>query len=217
MNAPDLAQDYQEAGFGVPLGFGDRPALVVVDFVQAYLDQSSTLYAGVEDALGVARTVLEAARAAEILRIFTVVEYQADGADGGVFYRKIDALKVYWPGSPLGEIASDLKPVDGEIVITKQYPSAFFGTSLASTLAAQQIDTVIVVGLSTSGCIRATVVDAVSHGFVPIVVSDAVGDRDARPHEASLFDMAAKYADVLPSRTVVSWLQDRPARSGGES
>jgi maleamate amidohydrolase len=216
MNAPDLEQDYQEAGFGVPLGFGDRAALVVVDFVQAYLDQSSPLYAGVEDALGAARTVLEAARAAEILRIFTVVEYQADGADGGVFYRKIDALKVYWPGSPLGEIAPDLKPVDGEIVITKQYPSAFFGTSLASTLAANQIDTVIVVGLSTSGCIRATVVDAVSHGFVPIVVSDAVGDRDARPHEASLFDMAAKYADVLPSGTVVSWLQDRPARSGAE-
>ena len=205
----DLDQDYEEAGFGRRLGFGDRPALIVVDFVQAYLVPDSPLYAGVEAERDVAVAVLAAARDRGIPVIYTDVQYQADGSNGGVFYRKVAALDVYRPGSELGEIAPELAPRDDELVITKQYPSAFFGTSLASTLTAGGIDTTIVIGLSTSGCIRATVVDAMSHGFIPIVVSDAVGDRDSRPHDSALFDMQAKYADVLPSAEVLQILEER--------
>lgn len=210
--AEDLDADYSNAGFGGRLGFGKRPALIVVDFVQAYLEKDSPLYAGVEPELEQAGRVLDAARAAGIPVVFTDVEYQADGSNGGVFYRKVDALKVYHRGSPLGAIAPRLRPLPDELVVTKQYPSAFFGTSVQSTLTAMGVDTTIIVGLSTSGCIRASVVDAMSYGFVPVVVRDAVGDRDERVHEASLFDMQAKYADVISADEVVDFLSsDRDA------
>lgn len=99
-----------------------------------------------------------------------------------------------------------LEPFDDELVISKQYPSAFFGTSLASTLTSLGIDSVILTGLSTSGCVRASCVDAMSHGFIPIVARDACGDRHPAPHEASLFDMQAKYADVLGEDEILSYL-----------
>lgn len=203
----DLDADYAQAGFGRRLGFGRRPALIVVDFVEAYLDTSSPLYAGVEPALEQAGRVLDAAREARIPVLYTDVAYQADGSDGGVFYRKVEALKVYNRGNPLGRIASRLEPRPTELVITKQYPSAFFGTSLQSTLTSMGVDTTIIIGLSTSGCIRATVVDAMSNGFVPVVIRDAVGDRDERVHEANLFDMGAKYADVITTDEVVAHLE----------
>jgi nicotinamidase-related amidase len=123
-----------------------------------------------------------------------------------VFYRKVPALRALDAGSPLADFADDPRPRAGEVVITKQYASAFFGTSLASTLTATGIDTVVIVGLSTSGCVRATAVDAVQHGFAPIVVRDAVGDRDERPHEANLFDLDAKYADVVGEDEVLAVL-----------
>ena len=205
--AEDLDADYNKAGFGGRLGFGERPALIVVDFVQAYLDKSSPLYAGVEPELEQAGRVLDASREAGIPIVFTDVQYQEDGANGGVFYRKVDALKVYHPGNPLGAIAPRLKPLPNELVVTKQYPSAFFGTSVQSTLTAMRVDTTIIVGLSTSGCIRASVVDAMSYGFIPVVVRDAVGDRDERVHEANLFDMQAKYADVISADEVVDFLR----------
>jgi maleamate amidohydrolase len=133
--------------------------------------------------------------------------YQQGGADGGVFYRKVPALEAFVAGNPLGRWPEGLEPADGELVISKQYPSAFFGTSLAETLKAKGIDTLIITGVTTSGCIRATCVDAMSHGFIPIVVADACGDRHAAPHEANLFDMNAKYADVVDERTVIEYLK----------
>jgi maleamate amidohydrolase len=129
--------------------------------------------------------------------------YQKGGGDGGVFYRKVPALEVFVSGNPLGGWPEGLEPADGELVISKQYPSAFFGTSLAATLEAKGIDTLIITGLTTSGCVRATCVDAMSYGFIPIVVADACGDRHAAPHEANLFDMNAKYADVVDEHTVI--------------
>ena len=107
----------------------------------------------------------------------------------------------------MGNWPKGLSPIDGELVISKQYPSAFFGTSLASTLAAQQIDSVIITGLTTSGCIRASCVDASSHGFIPIVVAEACGDRDEAPHQANLFDMNAKYADVISESDVIDYIK----------
>lgn len=202
----DLHSDYAAAGFSGRLGFGDHPVVLVVDVVRAYLEPSSPLYAGVEDAVASAARVVDAARAAAVPVIFTRVEFVAGGADGGAFYRKVAALRVFDAGSPLGEFPDAPRPRPGEVVITKQYASAFFGTSLASTLTAMGADTVVIVGLSTSGCVRASAVDALQHGFVPVVVRDAVGDRDARPHESNLFDLQAKYADVVGEREVTAAL-----------
>lgn len=199
----DLERDYAGAGFGGELGFGERPALVVVDFVRAYLDPASPLYAGVESAVEPARQVLVAARAAGVPVVFTQVVYGPGGRDGGTFLRKVKALEMFIGPTDMGAVIDELRPLPDELVVTKQYPSAFFGTSLAATLTAAAVDTVIVMGLSTSGCVRATVVDAMSHGFSPVVVRDAVGDRDPRPHVANLFDMQAKYADVMTAEDVV--------------
>ncbi len=204
----DLEQDYQAAQFGGTLKPGQHPALILVDFVMAYLDPKSPLYAGVESALESAVRVLNAARKANIPVIFTNVSYTEGGKDGGVFYRKIGALESFIKGNPLGNFPDSLTPREDEIVITKQYASAFFGTSLSSTLTAQNVDTLIITGLSTSGCVRATAVDACQHGFIPLVVKDAVGDRDPRPHEANLFDLQAKYAEVISEETILSSLSN---------
>lgn len=204
----DLEQDYQSAQFGGALAAGKRPALLLVDFVMAYLDPTSPLYAGVEDAFDSARRIVDAARIASIPVIFTNVVYQQGGKDGGVFYRKVGALKSFDKGNPLGNFSENLSPNDDDLVISKQYASSFFGTSLAATLTSMNVDTVIVTGLSTSGCVRATALDACQHGFIPLVVKEAVGDRDSRPHEASLFDLQAKYAEVVSEDFILSYLKD---------
>jgi maleamate amidohydrolase len=202
----DLSANYKKA-YDTRLGFGKRPALILVDFVQAYFDETCALYAGVEDALASALRVRDGARAAGLPVIYTNVTYQEDGADGGVFFRKAPVLKNFVSGNPMGGWPKTLQPDDGELVISKQYPSAFFGTSLASTLHAQGIDTLIITGVTTSGCVRATCVDAMSHGFIPIVVADACGDRHTGPHDANLFDMNAKYADVVAEADASEFLQ----------
>lgn len=208
MSDTDLDQDYQSAGFGNRLGFGQRPALLVIDFVRAYLIPESPLYAGVEQAAKDAATLLQGARRAGIPVLHTNVKFTADGVDGGVFFQKIKALRVFAEGADpvYGAFAEGLEPVTGEPVITKQYPSGFFGTSLASTLTALGIDTTIIAGLSTSGCIRATALDACQHGFRPMVVREAVGDRDPRVHEVNLFDLAAKYADIVDLEETLAYL-----------
>ena len=192
----DLTANYAGA-FDGRLPFGQRPALLLVDLVEAYLQPGSPLYAGIESALGSAIRLTGAARAAGIPIVFTNVEYQPGGADGGVFYRKVPALKVFEQGSPLGAFPPALSPQDGDLVITKRYASAFFATHLAATLTALGVDTVLICGTSTSGCIRATALDACQHGFLPFVVRDACGDRHQAPHEANLFDLQAKYAEVV--------------------
>ena len=201
----ELQQNYKGA-FDGNLGFGNKPALILSDFVEAYFADDSPLYAGVEDALDSALRVRKAARDAGIPVIYTNVVYQT-GDDGGVFFRKVPALKVFMEGNPLGAWPAGLEPASGELVISKQYASAFFGTSLAATLTANGVDTLIITGVTTSGCIRATCIDAVSHGFIPIIVADACGDRHEAPHEANLFDMNAKYGDVVDEAAVVGHLQ----------
>jgi maleamate amidohydrolase len=136
--------------------------------------------------------------------LFTNVEYSPGGADGGVFYRKVPALKLFERGSPMGAFPASLQPQDGELVITKQYASSFFGTTLASTLTAKGVDTLLITGLSTSGCVRATALDACQHGFLPFVVREACGDRHPGPHEANLFDLQAKYAEVISESQAIA-------------
>lgn len=203
----ELADNYRGAFDGF-LGFGTSPALLLVDFVQAYFDPDSPLYAGVEEALASALRVRDAARRAALPVIYTNVVYHAGGADGGVFYRKVPALSAFDAGNPLGQWPEGLAPASDELVISKQYPSAFFGTSLGATLTSGGVDTLIITGLTTSGCVRATCVDAVSYGFIPIIVSDACGDRHPAPHDANLFDMNAKYGDVVDEDSVVAYLEE---------
>jgi maleamate amidohydrolase len=204
----DLSENYANA-FDGHLTFGQRPALLIVDFVMAYLDTSSPLYAAAEGALASNERLLIAARATGIPVIFTNVVYQPDGADGGLFFKKVPALRVFIKGSPLGDFPPTLRPLDGEHIITKQYASAFFGTSLASALHAQDIDTLLITGMSTSGCVRATALDALQWGFAPFVVRDACGDRHHAPHESNLFDLQAKYAEVITESDALTFLQDR--------
>lgn len=184
-------------GFGVRLGAGSTPAVLVVDVLRAYLDAASPLYAGVEEPVAAAARVVAAARAAGVPVVFTAVRYARGARDGGLWVRKIPALRALEEGNPHGDFADDPRPGPEDIVVVKQYASAFFGTSLDTTLRALGVDTVVVVGLSTSGCVRASVVDAISLGFRPLVVREAVGDRDEAPHEAALYDIDAKYGDVV--------------------
>ncbi|MDA7568928.1 isochorismatase family protein [Emcibacteraceae bacterium] len=204
----DLLEDYEGALFGGSMPAVKRPAIILVDFVRAYLDPSSPLYAGVEKAVQSAARILETARKINIPVIFTNVEYHDGGKDGGVFYKKVKALKLFDEGSPMGAFLPELKPEISDKVFTKQYASAFFNTGLSEYLSDLNVDGLIITGLSTSGCVRATTVDCCQYGFVPLVVRDAVGDRDPRPHEANLFDLQAKYAEVVSEAHIISFLND---------
>ena len=205
------AAGYAAAGFGWSLGWGRRPALVVVDLARAYFTPGSDLDLGSRTCLDSAARVLAAARAGGHPVVHTRVAYAEGGIDGGLFFRKVRGLRHFVAGDPLGEAMPEVAPLPGEVVVTKQYASGFFGTVLATVLTAQGVDTVVVVGVSTSGCVRATTLDALQHGFRPVVVREAVGDRDPRPHEANLFDLQAKYADVLSEDEVVRLLLGTPA------
>jgi maleamate amidohydrolase len=204
MSDQDLSANYKGA-FGKRIGFGRKPALIMIDFVEAYFDPTCGLFAGVEDALASGIRVQKAARAAGVPVIYTNVVYNKSVLNGGRFYQKSMTLHNFIEGSPMGAWPSGLVPNEDELVISKQYPSAFFGTSLASTLTSLGIDTLIHTGVSTSGCVRATCVDCCSHGFIPIIVRDAVGDRHPAPHEANLFDMDAKYGDVVREDEVLTY------------
>ena len=177
----------------------------------AYLQPTSPLYAtGFVDALAPNERLVAAARAAGLPVIFTCVAYGAQGLDGGLFFRKVPALRCFLPGSPLRQFPPTLQPQPDDVVVTKQYASAFFGTSLASTLAAQKIDTLLITGFSTSGCVRASALDALQHSFAPFVVREACGERDARPQEANLFDLQAKYAEVISEAQALGRLSKKP-------
>ena len=208
----DLAENYKRA-YSNRVGFGKKPALVLIDFAQAYFDKDCNLYAGVEDALASALRIREAAHESGIPVILTEVSYHSSGIDGGRFFEKAKPLKAFVKGAKTAAFAQGLEPRDDEIIITKQYPSAFFGTSLSSTLTALGVDTVILTGLTTSGCVRASCVDSMSYGFTTTVVREACGDRHPDPHEANLFDMNAKYADVVSEDETVDYLHSLRGRN----
>lgn len=203
-----------EADFRGSLEFGAHPALVLIDFVEAYVTPGSPLYANFEAPRAACVRLLAASRQAWIPVVHTNVSYQRGGADGGVFFRKLPALRCFEQGADakLAEFVAGLEPLPGETVVTKQYASAFFGTSLASTLTACNVDTLLIAGVTTSGCIRATAVDCCQHGFIPVVVRDAVGDRAPEPHEANLFDLQSKYAEVVSLARALEYLASHGAR-----
>ena len=185
-------------GFHGRAGFGDRPALVVVDVNVGFTDAESPLACDLENVVGAIRRLLRLARLAGLPVIFTTVAYDEAGRQtAAAFIDKIPALLTLEAGSRWTEIDPRIAPAPGEPVLVKLFASAFFGTALSSLLAASGCDSVIVTGASTSGCVRATVVDAIQHGYRPVVPREAVGDRNRAAHEASLYDIDAKYGDVV--------------------
>ncbi|MDC8801996.1 N-carbamoylsarcosine amidohydrolase [Halomonas pacifica] len=190
------------------IGFGKRAALLVVDFMQGYTTPGSPLFApGVVEAVTRMPALLAAARQAGVPVIHTNILYQApDQRDGGIWVKKAPVMRAMVPGNPYAAFCPEVVPREDELVMTKQYASAFFGTSLASTLVAMGVDTLIVTGCSTSGCIRATAVDGLQHGFRVMVVRDCVGDRHPAPHEANLFDIDSKYGDVVSLDETLGYL-----------
>ena len=200
-------EDNYTGVFDGKVGFGRSPAVVVIDFTLAYTTEGSPFFAeGVVRAVQETVPLLAAARAAGIPVIHTKVMYHTSGADGGWFVRKVPALRKLVPGEPLAEIDPKVAPLPEEVVIVKQYPSPFFGTPLAPMLTSLGIDTLILAGCSTSGCVRAGALDGVQHGYRVIVPRECVGDRHDGPHDANLFDINAKYGDVVGREEVIQYL-----------
>lgn len=198
-----------DEGFDGRLTPGRRPAVVAIDLMRAYFEDSSPLCLPSRSCLDAAARVLAAAREHAVPVVHTRVAFGPGGVDGGVFVRKVPALRhLFDGGGPLGELMPEVAPAEDELVLVKQYASAFFGTTLASTLLSQGIDTVVLVGVSTSGCIRASAVDAIQHGFVPLVVRDAVGDRTEQTQESNLYDLQAKYAEVVSEADTLAYLAE---------
>ena len=200
--------------FGGAAAFGERPAVVVVDLNVGFTDPASPLACDLDEVLVATRRVLDTARSSGVPVYFTTIEYDEVGAKAAaVFLRKAPALKVLRPGSRWVEIDPRLGRRCDEPVLVKAHASAFFGVPFAALLAGR--DTLVVCGASTSGCVRATVVDAMQHGLSPIIPRECVGDRSPRAHEQALDDMGGRYGDVVSVEEVVSELE--VARSLHES
>jgi maleamate amidohydrolase len=203
-------------GFHGRAGFGRKPALIVIDMSVGFTDPDSPLHCDLEEVVEALERLLGATRAARLPVVYTTVAYdEAAKERAAVFIEKVPALLTLEAGSPWVEIDPRLAPQPGEPVLTKLFASAFYGTTLASLLAAQQVDGAIVTGASTSGCVRATAVDALQHGYRVVVPREAVGDRNPAAHEANLYDIDAKYGDVLSVPDVLAFLASRERRETG--
>ena len=198
---------YRAQGFGGSVGIGARPALCIVDFVNGFADPA--MFGGGNIAPAIANTagLLAAARRIGLPVAFTRVVYAPDGSDDCAFVRKVPALTILTEDAPASQVVPQLAPKAGETILRKTQPSAFFGTGYADLLRRQGVDTVIVAGCTTSGCVRATVVDAMSYDFRTIVARDCVGDRSLQAHDANLFDMEQKYADLMVSAAIIAALK----------
>ena len=193
--------------FDTATGYGKHPAVLVIDFIKAYTTEGAPFFGqGVVDAVAHSVPLLEAARTAHVPVIYTKVLYHPSGIDGGLFVKKVPALRLLVEGEPLAEIDPKIPPGPEDLVIVKNYPSPFFGTSLNSTLMGLGIDTLILIGCSTSGCVRAGAIDAIQYGYRVVVPRECVGDRHDGPHDANLFDINAKYGDVVATEDVIAYL-----------
>lgn len=198
-------------GFGGQIGWGERPALVVVDITYGFTDPTLPLGTAMDDAVETNARLLTAARAAGVPVFFTAVEYpEPDGGLARHFVAKAPALLTLRPGSHASQIDARIAPLASEPVLTKLFASGFSGTDLGARLAEKSVDTVIVTGVSTSGCVRATVLDVLQSGLRPVLVEDAVADRDPAAAAAALHDVRAKYGDVVPATDVISYFAKLP-------
>ena len=198
---------YKRQNIGNASGFGSAPALLVVDFVNGFNDPLIFGGGNIPQAVDRTKALLAAARRFSLPIAFTRIVYADDGSDASVFTLKMPGLLALTESAPAAQVVDALAPEPGEYIIRKTQPSAFHGTSLVGWLARKRVDTILVSGCTTSGCVRASVIDAMSHNFKTIVVSDCVGDRAIAPHEANLFDMEQKYADLMTCDEVIAKLQ----------
>ncbi|MEJ3659205.1 isochorismatase family protein [Actinomycetes bacterium KLBMP 9759] len=200
---------YERAGFGAPVRRGERPAIVVVDLTNGFTDPAAPTGADLSGVVAATSELIEAGRAACVPVVFTTIAYTPAEADGDAvtWLTKAPGMRALREGSRAVAV-DDRLPVDpGDHLITKKGASAFFGTGLAALLSGLRVDTVLICGATTSGCVRATAVDAVQTGFTVLVPRQCVGDRAAGPHEANLFDIQAKYGDVIELADAVEYLR----------
>ena len=200
---------YQKQGFGNSSGIGQRPAVLIVDFVNGFANPDQFGGGNITEAIENTQGLLAEARSLGLPIAFTRVVYADDGSDAGVFTLKAPTLKQLTEGAFGSQIVDQLKPWHGEYIVRKTQPSAFFGTNLAAWYISKGVDTVIVTGCTTSGCVRASVIDSMSYNFRTVVASDCVGDRALGPHEANLFDMEQKYADLMTFSEIIAVLNER--------
>ncbi len=209
--------DYASRGMRARTGFGTRPCLLVIDFQYGMTDPACPLGTDLQDQpIAISRHVISAARAAGVPVVYTRVAFRPDLVDGGLFVQKVPSLRWLQHGSRWVEIDDRVKPEPDDYILTKRHSSAFIGTELQQVLQTMGVDTIISVGCSTSGCVRQTAVDANAYGFRSVVVSDAVGDRSPAQHTANLVDLDGKYADVVPSTEVITYLESLAAERDRE-
>jgi maleamate amidohydrolase len=202
-----LREEFRSRGLGGRVGFGARPAVLVVDLVRGFTDPRSPLAGDLEPQIEATNTLLGVARRGDVPVLFSTVAYDAGLQDAGVWIRKIPSNHLLVEGSEWVEVDERLGRRASEGVLVKKYASCFFGTDLVSRLTSRGVDTLIITGCTTSGCVRASAVDACSYGLHTIVVEDAVGDRAPLSHMTSLFDIDAKYGDVTTTDAVVAHLE----------
>jgi maleamate amidohydrolase len=199
---------FRQRGFGQKIGFGERPAVIVIDMIKAFSDQSMMLGANLDSQIEATRPILDVAHERDIPVIFSTVIYNdSDMRDAGIWALKMKGLMTLKAGTDATEVDPRLEVGPKDSLLVKKYASCFFGTDLVSRLMSQRVDTLIITGCTTSGCVRATAVDALQSGLRPVVVREAVGDRSVAAHEQSLFDLNAKYADVVSLDETLQYLK----------
>jgi nicotinamidase-related amidase len=205
---------YEKAGLGQAVTLGDRPAVLVIDFSCGFTDPDCPLGSDLTPQVEATRRVLDAAREKGLPVVFTTIAFEPSLKDGGLWMQKVPALGVLQLGGRWAEIDTRLGARDDETVLVKKGASGFFGTNLASVLVSQGVDSVILCGATTSGCVRATAIDLLQYGWPTIVPRECVGDRAQAPHEANLFDIQAKYADVVSVDDALAYLEAVPGKVG---
>jgi maleamate amidohydrolase len=205
---------YAKAGLGQAVTLGERPAVLVIDFSCGFTDPGCPLGSDLTPQVEATRRLLDSARERRLPVVFTTIAFEPSLKDGGLWMQKVPALGVLQLGGAWAAIDPRLDPRDDETVIVKKGASGFFGTNLASVLVTQGVDTVILCGATTSGCVRATAIDLLQYGWPTIVPRECVGDRAQAPHDANLFDIQAKYADVVSVDDALGYLEGVPGKVG---
>lgn len=208
---------YENAKLGQAFTLGERPVVLVVDFSRGFTDPECGLGADMTAEVEATKRVLDAARERGVPVIFTTIGFEPNLKDGALWTQKIPALGDLQIGGKWVEIDPRLERREDETVILKKGASAFFGTNLSAILATQKVDTVVLCGATTSGCIRATAIDLLQNGYPALLPRECVGDRAPEPHEANLVDLQAKYADVVPLEDALSYLQDAKGKVGAST
>ncbi len=210
----ETAAQYAENDLGESVGLGEQPALVVIDLINAFTDPESRLGSAVGGVLDQTERLLATFRDHDLPRYFTTIAFEESYGDAGMFVEKVPALRDLELNTDRVAVDEQVAPVGDERVVLKKYASAFFGTDLQAELTTHRVDTLVIAGVTTSGCVRATAVDSLQHGYRTIVPADAVGDRAEGPHRANLFDIDAKYGDVVETDDVVRFVD---TELGGDS